>query len=186
MSLRHARHAQQPGLLVEQRLDRARRPSSVRPSGRASRRDRASPQRVPIGSPSSAVKPIVLATLRPPSSAHMLAPLPRCGTTVCPRGRAASCCGSTRGDVLVRQAVEAVAPHASLGRIRRGSANSCATRRLAAVECGVEAGDLRQVRGALEHDAGSAPGCAAGAAARAGPASRAPRARRRRRGAGAA
>ena len=34
------------------------------------------PVRVPIGSPSRPVKPIVLAMLRPPSSAHMLAPLP--------------------------------------------------------------------------------------------------------------
>ena len=30
------------------------------------------------------MKPIVLATLRPPASAHMLAPLPRWSTTVLP------------------------------------------------------------------------------------------------------
>ena len=48
------------------------------------------PQRVPIGRPSTAVKPIVLATLRPANRAHMLAPLPRCRTTV----RPAAACGS--------------------------------------------------------------------------------------------
>jgi hypothetical protein len=42
------------------------------------------PQRVPIIKPSSAVKPMLLATLRPPCMAHMLAPLPRCMTTVRP------------------------------------------------------------------------------------------------------
>ena len=50
------------------------------------------------------------------------------------------------GDVLVRQAVEAVAPHAALGDQLRGSANACATLGLRAVERGVEAGDLRQLR----------------------------------------
>ena len=52
------------------------------------------PQRVPIGRPSTAVKPIVLATLRPADSAHMLAPLPRWQTTVRPSAAAASSCGS--------------------------------------------------------------------------------------------
>ena len=37
-----------------------------------------------MGSPSTAVKPIVLATLRPACMAHMLAPLPRCATTTRP------------------------------------------------------------------------------------------------------
>ena len=50
---------------------------------------------MPIGSPSAAVKPIVLATLRPPAIAHMLAPLPRWRTTVLPRAARSSCCGST-------------------------------------------------------------------------------------------
>ena len=45
-----------------------------------------SPQRVPIGSPSSAEKPIVVATLRPARSAQSEAPLPRCATTTRPRG----------------------------------------------------------------------------------------------------
>ena len=51
--------------------------------------------RVPIGRPSTAVKPMVLATLLPPSIAHMLAPLPRCSTTVRPAAAVASYCGST-------------------------------------------------------------------------------------------
>src|SRR4051812_35946967 len=38
------------------------------------------PQRVPIGSPSSAVKPMVLSTERPSRRAHMEAPLPRWAT----------------------------------------------------------------------------------------------------------
>ena len=37
-----------------------------------------------IGKPSSAVKPIVLSTLRPPWMAHMDAPLPRCATITRP------------------------------------------------------------------------------------------------------
>ena len=53
------------------------------------------PQRVPIGSPSRAVNPIVLATLAPAWSAHMLEPLPRWRTTVLPRAARSSNCGST-------------------------------------------------------------------------------------------
>ncbi len=53
------------------------------------------PQRVPIGRPSTAVKPIVLAMLRPPCIAHMLAPLPRCAATT----RAPASAGSHSGSV---------------------------------------------------------------------------------------
>src|SRR5437764_565749 len=42
------------------------------------------PQRVPIGRPSTAVKPMVVATLWPPRRAHRLAPLPRWAPTVRP------------------------------------------------------------------------------------------------------
>jgi hypothetical protein len=42
------------------------------------------PQRVPIGKPSRAVKPIEVATLRRPRSAHMLAPPPRWAITTRP------------------------------------------------------------------------------------------------------
>ena len=84
------------------------------------------PQRVPIGSPSRGVKPIVVATLTPASIAHMLAPLPRCRTTVLPlaaRGRpsgASRRCTRTKG-------------HGSRSAGRRsrcsaeGSANVCPT-----------------------------------------------------------
>ena len=40
------------------------------------------PQRVPITSPSSAVRPIVVSMLTPSRIAHRLEPLPRCATTV--------------------------------------------------------------------------------------------------------
>ena len=54
------------------------------------------PVRVPIGSPSSAVNPIVLSTLRPPWMAHMEAPLPRCATIT----RALAISGATSGRVF--------------------------------------------------------------------------------------
>jgi hypothetical protein len=50
---------------------------------------------VPIASPSTGVNPIVLATLRPASVAHMLDPLPRCSTIV----RPAAALASTRGRI---------------------------------------------------------------------------------------
>ena len=53
------------------------------------------PQRVPIGRPSTAVKPIVLAMLRHADIPHMLEPLPRCSTTVLPAAAFGSTCGST-------------------------------------------------------------------------------------------
>ena len=52
------------------------------------------PQRVPIGSPSAGENPIVVATLRPASIAHMLDPFPRCSTIVF----AAAAFASTRGN----------------------------------------------------------------------------------------
>ena len=103
------------------------------------------PQRVPIGSPSAAVNPIVLATLRPPCIAHMLAPLPRCSTTVLPAAARASYRRKRLRDVLVGKAVEAVAQHAALGD--RARQRECLRHRgLVAMERGVEAGDLRQLR----------------------------------------
>ena len=79
-----------------------------------------------------------------------------------------------RGDVLVREAVEAVAAHARVGQLLR-QREHLRERRIGAVHRGVEAGDLRQLRRALRAARGSARGCAAGAAARAGRASRASR-----------
>ena len=50
--------------------------------------------------------------------------------------------GQDRGDVLVRQAVEAVALHAGLADLAR-QRHQLGDRRLAAMEARVEAGDLR-------------------------------------------
>ena len=81
--------------MIEQLLDGARvHPALVHEVERHS--GSIAPQRVPIGSPSRAVKPIVLATLAPPGAAHMLAPLPRCSDDrLAPAPRASSNCGST-------------------------------------------------------------------------------------------
>ena len=73
-----------------------------------------SPQRVPIGRPSSAEKPIVVATLRPARSAQSEAPLPRCATTTRPLGDRRRDLRQDRGDVFVGQPVKAVAAHAAL------------------------------------------------------------------------
>ena len=129
---------------------------------------------MPIGRPSTAVKPIVLATLRPPTIAHMLLPLPRCATTVRPAAAFGIELRQHAGDVLVGQAVEAVAPHAALGD-RRRQREGLRHLGLGAMEGGVEAGDLRQVGAKLRRRSRSASGCAAGAAAPAGSAWRARR-----------
>ena len=105
--------------------------------------------------------------LRPPTIAHMLLPLPRCATTVRPAAAFASNSRQHAGDVLVGQAVEAVAPHATLGD-RRRQREGLRHLRLRAMEGGVEAGDLRQVGPKLRDDLDRLRGCAAGAAAPAG------------------
>src|SRR5438477_261769 len=72
------------------------------------------PVRVPITSPSSAVNPIVVATLLPASNAHIDAPLPRCATITRPRAATGSIAGSApamnsydkmadRGDAVPRK-----------------------------------------------------------------------------------
>ncbi|MNV77089.1 hypothetical protein D3C71_1704840 [compost metagenome] len=53
------------------------------------------PLRVPIGKPSTAVNPMVLATLRPYTSAHMLLPFPRCAMMARPDAAFGSNCAST-------------------------------------------------------------------------------------------
>ena len=53
------------------------------------------PGRVPMHSPSSAVKPSVLSTLLPSFSAHRLAPLPRCATITRPSAISGATSGST-------------------------------------------------------------------------------------------
>ena len=52
------------------------------------------PHRVPMARPSSAVKPMVVATLRPARMAHRLAPFPRWHTTVRPEAARPSTSGS--------------------------------------------------------------------------------------------
>ena len=135
-------NAEQPGLLVEQLLHLGRREAQRLEQVEDHARDRATPGRVPMQSPSSAVKPSVLSTLLPPFSAHRLAPLPRCATMTRPVGDVGRHLGQHRGDVLVREAVEAVALDAALAD-RLGQRDQFGDGRLAAVEARVEAGHLR-------------------------------------------
>ena len=93
--------------------------------------------------PSSAVKLMVVATLRPSTSAHMLAPLPRWATTVRPAAARGSVLREQRGDVLVGQSVKAVAADALLG-VAAGQSERLRHGRLRAVKGGIEARDLRQ------------------------------------------
>ena len=101
------------------------------------------PGRVPITSPSSVEKPMVVAMHRPSRIAAMLAPLPRCATTR-RLGAPPAIVGKACEDSLVRQAVEAVAPQSRLPVFlrQRKARRNLGLRR---VERGVEAGDLRQV-----------------------------------------
>ena len=82
---------------------------------------------MPIGRPSTAVKPIVLATLRPLVIAHMLEPLPRCSTTTLPRGgfRVVAAAKPARCTRRRARGIRSVLRRASV--IDRGSANACAT-----------------------------------------------------------
>ena len=79
------------------------------------------PERVPIGSPSSAVKPIVVATLFPSRIAHMLQPFPRCAATTRPARTVTDDARQDACDVLVREAVEPV-PLDALADSSRGRA----------------------------------------------------------------
>ena len=122
-----------------------------------------------------AVKPIVVATLRPPAARTSTR---RCPGAQRPCGRPPPRRSTLRQharDVLVRQAVEAVAAHAALGdraaaarRPARPPA-SCGGTRCRSTPPAAAPASARAARG-------SAPGCAADAAAPAAPAPRAPRA----------
>ncbi len=79
----------------------------------------------------------------------MLAPLPRCRTTVRPAAAFASCCGRMEAMYSVRQPVKPVSPHAGLVQLV-GKREALRNRRLALVKRRVEAGDLRQLRPALK------------------------------------
>ena len=120
------------------------------------------------------MKPIVVATLVPPRIAHMLAPLPRCATTVRPAAARGVDPRQQRRRCTRRTGRES----RSGARLRRRSGaagRTPARRRLRAVERRVEARDLRQSPAPLRRPPRSPRGCAAGAAA---PAGSAPRARR--------
>jgi hypothetical protein len=60
----------QPAVVIQELFDRCRRHAFL---GQHAEQN----ARIPIGKPSSAVKPIVLSTLRPLASAHREAPLPK-------------------------------------------------------------------------------------------------------------
>ena len=153
MSLEMPDTPSSPDWLIEELLDGAHpHPAVVEEVEDHAGVERAA--RVPMGRPSKAVNPIVLVTLRPASSAHMLAPLPRCSTTVSAGGRAFVELRQHRGDVLVREAVEAVAPDA--GRVQLlGQRELCAKGGVRAVKRGVEARDLRQLGGAPQRRIGA-------------------------------
>ena len=122
------------------------------------------PGRVPIGRPSSAVKPIVLSMLRPPSMRAHRGAAAEVGGDDPAAGDLRGELGQAVGDVLVAEAVEAVAADALVvegardgvavgdGRAGRGG-RRCRSRRPAASRARSPA------RG------GSARGCSAGAAA---------------------
>ena len=109
------------------------RPCRARPSGTARRRGRGRRLRVPIIRPSTAVKPIVEATLRPSLHRAHRRPVAEMRDDDAAARRARIDAGQRVRDVLVGEAVEAVAAHAPVGD-RRGSANACVTPGCAAVE----------------------------------------------------
>ena len=67
---------------------------------------------MPIGSPSSAVKPIVLSMLCPPASAHIEAPLPRWATITRRAGDVRGDLAQAAGDKFVGKPVKSVSPDA--------------------------------------------------------------------------
>ena len=113
------------------------------------------------------MKPRVLSTLLPCGRAHRLAPLPRWATITRPPAPGRDL-GQDGRDVLVRQAVEAVAPQDAPSRISRGRGTSSATAGWPRWKARIEAGHLRHVRQAVEDRLDGRPGCRAGAAETAG------------------
>ena len=122
------------------------------------------PGRVPIGRPSSAVKPMVVSMLRPPRSRAHRGAAAEVGDDDPAFGDLGATSGRRLGDVLVAEAVEAVAADALVVEGARQRV-AVGVGRVAAVEGGVEAGDLRHLRGRSPARGGSARGCSAGAAA---------------------
>ena len=134
---------------------------------------------MPIGRPSTAVKPIVLATLRPAHHRAHAAAVAEVGDDgAAGRGLRIELRQHV-GDVLVGQAVEAVAPHAAVGDRRRQRER---LRHLGLRRGGRRCRSRRPAAGRDEarRRSRSASGCAAGAAAPAGSAWRARRSPRER------
>ena len=125
-----------------------------------------------MGRPSSAVKPIVLSTLRPAVDRAHAGAAAEMGDHDPALGDLRRDLGQHARDVLVGQAVEAVAADALVVE-PAGQGEPVGELGMAAVERGVEAGDLRQLGLDRGDRADRRRGCAAGAAA---PAGRAPRA----------
>src|SRR5262249_47462868 len=100
-----------------------------------------SPQRVPIGNPSSAVNPIVVAIETRFRIAQAEQPLPRCATTT----RPSAISGARPGDVFVGEAVKAVAPDALLVK-GVGQRKGLFDLRCSAMKSRVEARHLWQFR----------------------------------------
>ena len=91
------------------------------------------------------MNPIVVATLRPSLTAHMLAPLPRCAKTIRALLKFGREFAQPRHKILVRQAMKSVAPNARIGKPAR-QGESLGEMRLAAMKGGIEARDLRNLR----------------------------------------
>ena len=77
------------------------------------------PGRVPIGSPSSAVKPRVLSTLRPSRTAHIEAPLPRWAMMARPFAASRRHLPKTLRDIFVGEPMKAIAADALAHRNAR-------------------------------------------------------------------
>ena len=135
---------EQPGLVLERVGHLAGGQAGAAPGATAAGPGRPSPERVAITRPSSGVKPIVVSTERPSSTAHSEAP----GAEVAGHDPARTGRELPRaaGGVGVREAVEAEPAHPvalpPFARQRVGGRR----RRERGVEGGVEARDLRHVR----------------------------------------
>ena len=149
MSLLMPEIAEQPGLLVEDRLHLLRRePEGLEQVEDHAGIERAGPrahaQPVERGEAERAVDALaVLQRAQAGAAAEV-------GDDHAPVGDLRRHLRQDRGDVLVREAVEAVALDAA-SRSSAGSGTSSATPDCAAMEAGVEAGDLRHAGQALGH-----------------------------------
>ena len=154
-TLRRAAEAEQAGLVLERVLELVRRRSRRAAAGRGALRGRPSPERVAIGTPSSGLKPIVVSTERPSSTAVTEQPPPRWQTTrrgdghllgrpLRPRGRGSRSGGSptprasaaaprrsrASGGIVAWKAVSKTATCGTSGQRRRASSIAAERRRV--------------------------------------------------------